>query len=411
MKETSEISELIDRLRFGDPSERRIAAEMLGSWDERAIYPLIQALKDDNHGVQDAAMHSLISIGGEKTVYMVLPLLREGPYLRNTARVIVREIGRPAVPLIRPLLDDKDDDIRTFGLDILTDIGICDYPEEVMRLLMADPNPNVRAAAARCLGAVRFEKAVPQLIDALDDEEWVAFYAVEALAAIKDDSAVDPIAALLDSRSQALRYIAAEALGGMQSPRATGVLLARLQNAEGPEKTAMLKSLVQLGVTPSLAGISDTLLNMFRYGDWNEKLVCLKGLVDLQEERAIPVIIDIAGSLDPSDPASDERLKTIREALMQFGCVEPLINALRDPAIKYRGKVFALGTVTALNCREAVPAVLPLLGVKSVPVVLAAIDAVAALCGGDAPAMLSHLRGHADISVQERVEEVLSRLP
>lgn len=411
MSQTAEITQLLEMLKSPDPSERRIAAEKLADGDERAIYPLIQALRDENQGVQDAAMHSLISIGGERTVYMVLPLLREGPYLRNTARVIVREIGKPAIALVRSLLNDKDDDIRTFAIDIISDIGSCDYPDEIVKLLSSDPNANVRASAARCLGVLKKKEAVPALIDALDDEEWVVFSAVESLGAIGDETSIGPIARLLDSDSQALRFIATEALGQMRSHKAAAPLLERLNQAEGSEQTAIIKSLVQMGVTPSVAGISEALLNLFRRGDWQERMAALKGLVDLQIEAAIPVIIDIAGSLDPSDPESEERLKSIRSALMQFGCVKPLIDSLRDPNIKYRGKVFAVGTVAALGCRDAVPAVLPLLGVKSVPVVLAAIDAVATLCGEEAPAILSHLRTHADTAVRERVEEVLDRGP
>jgi len=99
MMPNEELSTIIHNLVDPDPSIRRIAAEALSEADERAIYPLIRLLRDDNAGVQDAAMRSLVAIGGEVTAYMALPLLREGPFIRNTARVILRQIGHPSVML------------------------------------------------------------------------------------------------------------------------------------------------------------------------------------------------------------------------------------------------------------------------------------------------------------------------
>ena len=60
-------SVFLQKLQDRDPSERRNAAEGLAEADERAIYPLIRLLRDESTGVQDAAMRSLIAIGGEVT--------------------------------------------------------------------------------------------------------------------------------------------------------------------------------------------------------------------------------------------------------------------------------------------------------------------------------------------------------
>lgn len=79
---------LIEQLSHDDASIRRLAAEELALADERAIYPLIKALKDDSPGVQDASIRSLISIGGEVTAYMVTPLLREDTPLSEMLQLL-----------------------------------------------------------------------------------------------------------------------------------------------------------------------------------------------------------------------------------------------------------------------------------------------------------------------------------
>ena len=355
MLERNELTTWLQKLADADPVERRCAAEALAAGDERAVYPLIRALRDENPGVQDAAMRSIIAIGGEATAYMALPLLRENPFLRNTARIILHHIGRPSVPLLRPLLADKDDDIRTFALDLVGDIGWCEYQSDIARLLKTDPNQNVRASAAKALGTLGDRGALPSLIAALTDSEWVSFSALEALSLLKDESCESAVRELLSGPSEALRYAAIETLGRIGSPRSSPALVDRLPHAGNGEKSAIVKSLVQIGLTPSMAEVGDLLIEMFTRGDWEERLIALRGLADLADRRAIPVILDIAGSLDPSDPENEERLILARQALEKFGCVPALTAVLADPAIKFRGKVLAIEVIGDLQCTEAVP--------------------------------------------------------
>lgn len=362
------LSKLLKELAHEDASKRRYAAEGLSEGDERAIYPLIKALRDENAGVQDAAMRSLMSIGGEITAYMVLPLLREDAYLRNTAMIILTRIGAEAVPLFNLLLIDKDDDVRKFAIDLICEIGQCDYPETLARLLVEDPNPNVRGSAAKAIGILQYSAALPQLISALKDEEWVCFSVLEALSVLKDEAAVQPIAELLNNPSDALRYAALEALGNIVCQASSKALLNHLAKTEGLEKTETLKSLVQTGITPSMSEVSGMLMELLRDGDWDEKFAGLKGLEDLKEEKAIPLIVDIAGSLDPSDPENEERLYRLREALLSFGCSDRLINILQDDSIRYRGKAIAIEALGTLNCKEAVSSLAKLIetGVRDV---------------------------------------------
>lgn len=405
----NELTRLIEDLGHPDPSERRAAAEALGRAGESAIDPLIRALRDENPGVQDAAIRSLIAVGGEATASKLLPLLYEGSYFRSIGLVIFKEIGPAAVAPLCGLLEDDRDDIRAFGVNLIGEIGTCDCSGPIITLLASDPGPNVRTAAARCLGILRDRAAVPALIRALQDEEWVCFAAIESLAAIGDDRAVEAVGALLESASPAVRYAAIEAIGRIGSTRASGLLLARLPKAEGMEKTAIVKSLVQIGVTPSMEGMAETLIQVFVRGAWDEKLVALRGLVDLGEKHAIPLVIDVAGSLDPSDPASEDRLRGIMQAISLFGCTSLLIDVLTDPTIKYRGKVFAIRVLAEMGCTEALPRLISLLEGGHVPVVLAAVDAVSQIAGRNAADLLAPLRVHGDRNVREAVCRRLER--
>ncbi len=285
MKAAIRMPKLLKDITHEDISKRRTAAELLSAGDERAIYPLLTALRDQNPGVQDAAMRSLIVIGGEVTAYMVVPLLREDSYLRNTAIIILREIGAPTVPLLYSLLKDKDDDVRKFALDLLIDINQNVDAAQIIPLLK-DPNQNARASAAKAVGVVMQQAGLPYLIEALKDDEWVVFSVLEALSKIPDNAAVQAIVELLDSPSITLRFAAIEALGSIGSPAASAPLLKHFLRADDMEKREAVKSLVKIGVTPSMSEISDILIDMLKNGDWEERTIALKGIVDLGEEKA-----------------------------------------------------------------------------------------------------------------------------
>jgi HEAT repeat protein len=242
---------LMRDLLHTDPSRRYAAAEALSCADERALYPLIKALRDENPGVQDAAMRSLISIGGEVAAYMAIPLLREEPHLRNMALIILKTVGSASIPHIRPLLSDKDDDIRKFAVDLISEIGYCACMDGIVHLLGNDPNPNVRVSAAKAIGILRYRDALPQLIIALKDDEWVCFAALEALALLKDESSISQVSLLLDGPSDAVRIAAIETLGAIGTSGAANALHGHLLKAGGYEKSLTVKSLVTMGVIPS----------------------------------------------------------------------------------------------------------------------------------------------------------------
>ncbi len=346
---------LIKELGHKDASRRRLAAEQLAAGDERAVYPLIKALYDENPGVQDASIQSLIAVGGEVTAYMVTPLLRDGnPFIRNSAIVILRSLGSISIPFLYNLLKDKDDDVRKFSLDLLGEIRDNVLIDKIVPLLK-DHNSNVRGSAVKALGMIGRKEALPFLTEALTDEEWVAFSAIEAIAQIGDESALDSLFSVLSSGAESLRIAAIEAIGEIGTPEAKDMLQRHLKKTRGIEKDVTVKSLLQLGTLPEDKDAADYILKLFVESDWEDKLLYLKGLTKLQHHEAIPAIIDIAGSLDPSMPDSEEVLQEVKERLKEFGCADSIIEVIKAPHFRFRGKVIAIDLIGERKCRRAVP--------------------------------------------------------
>ncbi len=356
MRKTTVSTRIRKNLASPDAGKRRSAVEALSLGDERAIYPLIKALRDSHPGVQDAAMRSLISIGGEVAAWMVLPLLREDPFLRNAAMVILKEIGTEAVSHLPPLLKDKDDDVRKFAIELIADAGGRHLEMALCERLSDDQNPNVRAAAAKALGTLYCSAALPNLVAALKDIEWVRFNALEALSMIREDAAVEPILALLTDPSPATRHTAIEALGEIGSSRAAGALLAHIGNTDRDERAVVLKSLLRIGVPLPGAGFPEDLLDIFRGDDeWKDRLVALRGLVGIADEGSLRAIFDIAGSLDETKTDDEEILRDIKDLLLRCGSRDTLRRLLDDRTLRFRGKTILAEVIGELQIREAVP--------------------------------------------------------
>ena len=377
------IRTLINELGSHDGAKRRFAAEELSAGDERAVYPLIKALKDKNHGVQDAAMRSLIEIGGEITAYMVLPLLREDAFLRNTAVIILQEIGAAAIPLLGPLFSDKDDDIRKFALDMVCEIGVCDRPEALIDILKTDPNPNVRVSAAKALGVLHYAPGVPALIDSLRDTEWVCFSALEALSSIKDNSSVEAVAELLYSPSEAVRSEAIQAAASIATEDALSALKQHLEWEEITdfEKRLTIRGLLSAGVVPESNGSADTMLGLLIDGDWDDKMMAFMGLSAIKDERALFYVLDAAGDPGLSDP--DQNFHEIKSELMNFG-KGPLLALLQDGRLKFKGMTFLIELLGEMRCAEAVPLIKPLLGSNLYDIKRASARALREIEGGPA---------------------------
>ena len=405
-------SRILKNLTSGDVLKKRAAAEALARGDERAVYPLIQALRDPHPGVQDAALGALISIGGEVTAWMVLPLLREKASLRNMAMVILKEIGSSTLRHLPPLLRDKDGDIRKFAVELSADLGGHEFAGKIVELLKGDPNPNVRGAAAKALGDLRRREALPHLVAALKDMEWVRFAALKSLCSLGDEEAVAPIQALLDDSSFATRRFAIEALGAIGSPLAGKALLTFLKKAEGADRRAVLTSLLKIGIPLPDDGYPEDLLEIFLADDneWEDRIIALRGLIGIAGRNALGAIFDKVGALDATNPTDEEILSAIKEILLDCGHPELLPDMLEDPTLRFRGKSILAELVGNLRLREAVGALVARLGDDARDVRRAAAYALGRIRDDEALEGLLGAIGDHDSYVRKAIVSALGAL-
>ena len=213
------IATLLVRLRNGEAAEREEAAEALVEVGGRAVPALGELLQDESESVRERAVQVLGAIGGERAGEALVPALTDPePPVRECAARCVGAIGvQPAVQSLVALVTDGDRNVRETAVRALgrfedRDGSIAD----AVVTALADPNPYVREAAAKTLGAVGDVAAVAALTAAASDSDpYVRESVARALGRLGGDGAVTCLVALLDDEDSYVRADAAEALGAV----------------------------------------------------------------------------------------------------------------------------------------------------------------------------------------------------
>jgi HEAT repeat protein len=114
-------------------------------------------------------------------------------------------------------LGDPDKGVRAQAAVSLGETGI--PAEETLIRLMDNHDWKIRYRAAEALGMIPGERAVPALVDALEDEkDHVRYMAAKSLGIRRDGRALAPLTACLKDENEYVRNAAAKALGMITAP-------------------------------------------------------------------------------------------------------------------------------------------------------------------------------------------------
>ncbi len=260
----------IDKLAASDdPAERRQAAALLADvGGDDALDRLEQLVQDRNEAVREVAQDSIIILGGHEAVKRIAPLVGSPDAgIRNTAIEILRRIGEDGLDILHTLAHSPDDRLRLFIVDVLGSIGNHDSLETLIECLF-DENANVRNQTVISLGTIGNAKAFEHLKALINDEEWIRFSVIEALAKIAHPEAVDFLLSELKRWSNDEITLSAilETLSTIPSEKVIRPLLDMIPEATPYIRLAIVSTILK--VIPSITALSaaDT--------------ACLKGIIE-----------------------------------------------------------------------------------------------------------------------------------
>lgn len=320
-------------LADADPDVRRRAAEALVSpGNLGVVVPLASALQDEDKGVRDAAFRSLQSIGGINVARAIVEYIgSENIVTRNLAAELLIKLGLTATPAIIPYLEDGNQDVRKFAVDILGAIG-GDAPAAAMLAKLDDPDENVVVSAVEALGNMRSTVALPSLVEAFRRHGFAKAAVAEAVGKIGDPSACSFLLQALresvatSAQDPATVFAILEAIGILGNEQAWSVLHDNITRVSGRLRSALLHALIQIAHRSgrSLSFSCDLLPDFLRAltdADENIRLSAAKAIAQCNAEGVTYALLDAA-----------EHSPEIEGALMEMIAGRP--NVFGD-AIRY----------------------------------------------------------------------------
>lgn len=217
--------------------------------------------------------------------------------------------------------------------------------EDYLIVALDDPSDKVREQAAKVLGDVGSQKAVPRLVVWLSDPDGKRKQiAAEALGKIGGPDAAAALTRSLGDADAAVRQITVRALGQIGQAGNTQVVIAlipRLEDDKTDVKLATITQLEELGdtraVIPMVSRFSDSSMQV--------RTAAVRAVGKLGDKSAVPALIRLT-----TDPAEDVRTAAVG-ALGALGAVEALdamTDLLNTGSDVFKGKVaYALAQIAA----------------------------------------------------------------
>jgi hypothetical protein len=184
------LEEVFLQLSSVDECDRIYAAEDIGlaGWCE-GVDPLIQrVVQEPSQAVREAIFAALARIPGDAVIERAAQLLSsDDSGIRNQAVGLLQSRGASAVPELRRLLAAEDQDLRKFGVDVLSRIEAPEI-EDLLEIALADNDVNVAIAAleavSHCHSPALRQRVLRHALS--DAHPMLVVAAMEALGRIGD---------------------------------------------------------------------------------------------------------------------------------------------------------------------------------------------------------------------------------
>ncbi len=208
---------MINRVAHGDATSRQMATGYLRNAadkePDRMRKAMLELLSEGEDGTRRVAVEILLETGEPADVILQILVFAKDlvGWLRDRILETLRTFGDDVLKPAVSLLQHKDENIRTTALVLVEQFNDPRLVGPVCRLL-TDDDWWMRISACDTLGRLKDERAVPHLVNALNNED-VRWAAIDALAQIGSPLALKPLAQLLRDKRKEVRTEVVRAFG------------------------------------------------------------------------------------------------------------------------------------------------------------------------------------------------------
>ncbi len=207
----------------------------------------VSLLRDGDNFEKGKAIEALVESPGKEVVERIVPLLQEkNTPVRMAVLDVLKKIGSVHLDGVIAMLEDENEDIRVYACEVLSFLR---DPRSIPFIVKKsrDDVDNVRNAACMALGEFDDDRAVMALLDALKDEEWIAFSAILSLGRTKSPKAVPRILQFFRDSGEELSGAACEVLVEYGDDAVLDELFDVLKGWDRQKRSTYLKIILEKG--------------------------------------------------------------------------------------------------------------------------------------------------------------------
>ncbi|MEL6870107.1 MAG: HEAT repeat domain-containing protein [Pseudomonadota bacterium] len=284
-----QVPDLLARLTGKDPMVRIHLIDILARFNRPDVASALEnQLRSNNKMIRQSALTALSRMDGARNIELIASLLR-----------------------------DNDVDVQNKAVEVISKLN---HPETIKYLIPAlkDENEYARRAAVEVLNEIGTPDSIKDLLNAVrDDDWWVRARAADALAEIGGPRVVKAVMRLIKDEDQEIRRAAIEILNATKDPQAL-----------------------------------EQLMQATKDDDWWVRERAVDALAEIGDTRAVPVLANMLGKHEKSDPTIVRALGKLGDAKVA-GKIAPMMNAggreVRVEAMKAVANLVTEGDVGAVR--------------------------------------------------------------
>ncbi len=229
---------LLDRIKTNEKNKREAATRCLTLMGEAAIERLLSILQDSRDMTERVRILQVVAEIGQAPRILSEKIAKGGPwyYLRNLILMLGKVGNEDHLPVLIPLLQHEDFRVQRETLNSVFNIG-GKYRGDLLLSILDSAEERLKLAIVDMLGALKYENAVPILMELLETK---AFFSAKisdklkekvctALGRIRSGQAVPALQEIVERRGilkkaypENVKKAAAEALMRIQSSEQAG---------------------------------------------------------------------------------------------------------------------------------------------------------------------------------------------
>ncbi|NER22435.1 MAG: HEAT repeat domain-containing protein [Symploca sp. SIO1B1] len=169
-----------------------------------------------------------------------------------------------AFELVQPLIKDPNTRVRYAAVSLMDVVGTQDLAVslDILRDRLSDPEPDVQAAAADALGALKLTEAYDDLQQLYQDTpEWLVKVSIIAtLGELGEPRSFELLLSALSSENSLIQTMAISALGELGNASAVPLLIPYADHSDWQMRHRVAQALIRLGGTEARSTL-ETLAN------------------------------------------------------------------------------------------------------------------------------------------------------